>query len=161
VVQTRLERSETNKVIAGVCGGVAEYLAIDATLVRVFFVVLGFGGIGILAYIALLIFMPLPGRPAPFTGLGPASYSGTPPSYGSASPSADPADPAAPPATYPVPASADPERRGTTIGIFLVAIGFLFLLGNLGFFRFFEWRYIWPLALILFGVLLLLRRTRR
>lgn len=154
---TRLERSETNKVVAGVCGGLAEYLVIDATLVRVFFVVLGLAGIGILAYLALLIFMPLPGRPAPFSGVA-APYPG-----GSAAvPSAEASDLAASPAPHPatsVPADAD--RRRSTIGLFLVAIGFLFLLGNLGFFRFFEWRYIWPLAIIAFGALLLLQRTRR
>ena len=48
-MQSRLERSNTNRVIAGVCGGLAEYLAVDPTLVRVAFVVMTFvGGIGIL-----------------------------------------------------------------------------------------------------------------
>src|SRR5207247_420415 len=60
-VKSRLERSGTNRVIAGVCGGLAEYLAIDATLVRVVFVGLLFaGGIGLLLYIVLLILMPQP-----------------------------------------------------------------------------------------------------
>jgi phage shock protein C len=156
-VPTRLERSETNKVIAGVCGGLAEYLAIDATLVRVFFVVLGLGGIGILAYLALLIFMPLPGRPAPFIRPGEPFVSG-----GTSAGPADPSDPSGPPLTHPVVSTPiDPDRRRATIGMVLVAIGFLFLLGNLGFYRFVEWRYIWPLALIAFGALLLLQRTRR
>ena len=62
----RLERSRTNRVIGGVCGGLGEYLDIDATFVRVVMVILGFGGIGILIYIALLILMPQPGEVAPF-----------------------------------------------------------------------------------------------
>src|SRR5438552_18178672 len=71
-VPQRLERSNANRVIAGVCGGIAEYLAVDPTLVRVVFVVLAFfGGIGLLAYIVLLILMPLPGRPAPFSSTPP------------------------------------------------------------------------------------------
>lgn len=37
--QTRLMRSETDKMIAGVCGGLAEYLNIDPVLVRLAFVV--------------------------------------------------------------------------------------------------------------------------
>src|SRR5882762_11437825 len=64
----RLERSTTNKVVAGVCGGIAEYLQVDATLVRVFFVVgtIVTGGLGLLGYIVLVVLMPLPGQPAPF-----------------------------------------------------------------------------------------------
>ena len=34
-MSTRLERSTTNRVVAGVCGGIAEFLQVDATLVRV------------------------------------------------------------------------------------------------------------------------------
>src|SRR4026208_2018302 len=65
---TRLERSTTNKVVAGVCGGIAEYLQVDPTLVRVFVVVATVlsGGLGVLAYVGAVIFMPLPGQPAPF-----------------------------------------------------------------------------------------------
>src|SRR6266508_2118558 len=64
----RLERSTTNRVVAGVCGGIAEYLQVDPTLVRVFFVVgtILTGGLGFLGYIVLIVLMPLPGQPAPF-----------------------------------------------------------------------------------------------
>ena len=42
----------SNKKIAGVCGGVAEYLGIDATIVRIIWLVLVlFYGVGLLAYI--------------------------------------------------------------------------------------------------------------
>jgi len=55
-----LHRSSTNKVIAGVCGGVAEFLGWSPTLVRVLWVLLTpttfFAG-GII-YILLWIFMP-------------------------------------------------------------------------------------------------------
>ena len=55
----RLYRSRTNKVIAGVCGGVAEYLDIDPTLVRIIWVLFAvFGGGGVLLYIAALIIVP-------------------------------------------------------------------------------------------------------
>src|SRR5438270_340678 len=52
-VSRRLERSRANRVIAGVCGGLGEYLDIDATFVRVAMVVLAFViGIGVLALLA-------------------------------------------------------------------------------------------------------------
>lgn len=49
----RLHRSVTDRVVAGVCGGIAEYLAIDPSLVRIAFVVGTLWGIGLLIYIVL------------------------------------------------------------------------------------------------------------
>jgi phage shock protein C len=54
----RLTRSETDKKIAGVAGGLAAYLGVDATLVRVLFVVAMIMGWGFLAYIILWIVLP-------------------------------------------------------------------------------------------------------
>lgn len=53
--------SQSNKVIAGVCGGLAEWLGWDPTLVRVLYVILSIVSAafpGILVYIALWILMP-------------------------------------------------------------------------------------------------------
>ena len=58
----KLYRSETNKMIAGVCGGIAEYFDIDATLVRLGFAVFSIiGGSGILLYLAAEIMIPQKG----------------------------------------------------------------------------------------------------
>jgi phage shock protein C len=55
----QLTRSQTNKRIAGVCGGIADYFDIDPTLVRVAFVVAALvGGPGILLYVILWIVLP-------------------------------------------------------------------------------------------------------
>jgi phage shock protein C len=55
----KLYRSETNKMIAGVCGGIAEYFEIDATLVRLGFAAVSIlGGSGILAYLIAAVIMP-------------------------------------------------------------------------------------------------------
>lgn len=57
--QKRLAKSQTNKSIWGVCGGLAEYLNVDATLIRLAFVLLALaGGPGLILYIALAIVMP-------------------------------------------------------------------------------------------------------
>lgn len=56
-----LYRSRTNKVIAGVCGGIAESLSWDPTLVRILYVVVSIFSAafpGILVYIILWIVMP-------------------------------------------------------------------------------------------------------
>jgi phage shock protein C len=58
--QKRLTRSY-NRVIGGVCGGIAEFIGWDATLVRVIYVLLSIfsaGFPGILVYIILWIVMP-------------------------------------------------------------------------------------------------------
>ena len=52
----RLVRSRTNKVLAGVCGGIAEYLDIDPTLVRVLAVIIP--GLGWITYLVCAIIMP-------------------------------------------------------------------------------------------------------
>jgi phage shock protein PspC (stress-responsive transcriptional regulator) len=56
---SRLCRSRTERKIAGVCGGLGEFLDIDPVLFRVLFIVLAFmGGVGILLYIAFWLAMP-------------------------------------------------------------------------------------------------------
>jgi len=58
-MQRRLHRSLTDRKLAGVCGGIAEYLGWDPTLVRVLWIVLTFlGGSGVLAYLILWLVMP-------------------------------------------------------------------------------------------------------
>ena len=55
----RLFRSRDERMISGVCGGIAKYFNIDPTLVRLVFVVLALaGGPGLLAYIVLAIVVP-------------------------------------------------------------------------------------------------------
>ena len=55
----QLHRSEHDRVIAGVCGGLAEYLAIDPSLVRIAFVVAALWGVGLLVYIVLAVVLPV------------------------------------------------------------------------------------------------------
>ena len=56
----KLYRSRTDKMIAGVCGGLGKYFNIDPTLVRLIFVVLLLLGVGsgLLIYIILMVIMP-------------------------------------------------------------------------------------------------------
>ncbi len=58
-MEKKLYRSNTDKKIAGVCGGLAEYFNIDTTLIRLGWAFLCvFGGCGILAYILAAIIVP-------------------------------------------------------------------------------------------------------
>ena len=59
MTETRLYRSRTNTMIAGVCGGLGEYLKVDPILFRILFVLaLIVGGSGLLVYIILWIVIP-------------------------------------------------------------------------------------------------------
>ncbi|MCY3782102.1 MAG: PspC domain-containing protein [Chloroflexi bacterium] len=58
-MKKRLYRSRADRRIAGVCGGIAEYLAIDPTIVRILWVVLSLaGGPGVLLYIIMAAVVP-------------------------------------------------------------------------------------------------------
>ncbi|HIS60262.1 MAG TPA: PspC domain-containing protein [Candidatus Faecousia faecipullorum] len=55
----RLYKSTTNKMIDGVCGGVAEYLNLDPTVVRLVWVILAcMGGSGLVAYLIAMLIIP-------------------------------------------------------------------------------------------------------
>jgi len=55
----KLYRSKSNRQLAGVCGGLAQYFNLDATLVRVLFILLAvLGGSGLVLYLAMWIIVP-------------------------------------------------------------------------------------------------------
>lgn len=64
----RLMRSSTDKRIAGVCGGLADYFDLDPMIIRLCWVLaILFAGTGFLAYIILWIVLPLAPPPEPVT----------------------------------------------------------------------------------------------
>jgi phage shock protein C len=70
----KLTRSRKDEKIAGVCGGFAEYLEMDSTLVRVIWLMLAFfGGWGLFAYIIAWIVMPIAPAVGPAPALAPIS----------------------------------------------------------------------------------------
>ena len=65
-MQKRLYRSREEKIIGGVCGGLAEYLNVDPTLIRLALVLITlFGGAGIIVYLVLWVIVPLAPPPPP------------------------------------------------------------------------------------------------
>ena len=135
----RLYRSRKEKMLGGVCGGLAEYFDIDPVLVRILFVVAVFaGGSGVLAYIICWIIIPEQPYTVPAAPTAP-------------SPQTEPSQPAPPPPP-------DTGRGSMSAGIVLIVIGGLFLAHN--FLPFFHFRDIWPIILILLGIAILSRTTR-
>jgi phage shock protein PspC (stress-responsive transcriptional regulator) len=114
----KLERSRSNRLIGGVCGGLAEYLNMDPTLVRVLTVVLSlFTGVPVVIYLVLLLVVPEEGsstQPS-VPPANPGGYGQT--ISGPAQPTTDPMwGPGGAPwqqqsaATQPKPAEAEPAQ---------------------------------------------------
>jgi phage shock protein C len=61
----RMKRSRSDRMIGGVCGGIARYLDVDAVIVRLVAIALVCaGGVGAVTYVAAWILMPLDDEPA-------------------------------------------------------------------------------------------------
>jgi phage shock protein C len=55
----KLYKSSTNKMLAGVCGGIAEYFGVDPTWIRLAWVIFSMtGGASVLAYIVAALIIP-------------------------------------------------------------------------------------------------------
>lgn len=159
-MEQRLYRSQTNKMIWGVCGGLAKYFDIDPTIVRVIAVLLIFAnGFGILAYIVLAIVVPLEGSkvttPKETIKENIEDIKETAEELGSEIYSAVSA-----PEGETKELSKSSHRRRNFLGILLIVIGILFLLGNLDLFSWWRWSIFWPLVVMAIGVLLIFT-TRR
>ena len=55
----QLYRSDTNKILFGVCGGLGEYFNIDPTIIRLLWVVFSCSGTGLIVYLIAALIMPL------------------------------------------------------------------------------------------------------
>jgi phage shock protein C len=147
----RLYRSRKNRMLGGVCGGIAEYFEIDPVIIRLIAVALFFvGGSALLAYIIALIVIPY----EPIEIATSENKSSTPAA-----------------ASAPAPAGA-PQRSGDSVplflGILLIALGALFLMHNLPIFsptyfwaRHYVRHFFWPSILIVFGVFLIARGWKK
>jgi len=176
-MQRRLYRSQHDRPLTGVAGGMADYFQVDPTIMRLLWVLLAIftGGVAILAYVVMAVVVPA--APAPAPGIEPGAVGGgdAGADTGEAQDSDDepegmegaPQQHTTPPTpdaaqTYRPYASEQPAGRGmggaAFVGLALLVIGILALLDSLGLFAQFDaWR-LWPLLLIAFGAFLVLRR---
>ena len=140
----RLYRSQADRMLTGVAGGMAEYLRIDPVIVRLLWVlaVVLSSGLGLLVYLALAVITPSLPRQEP-----------------DADSASDDAEGGAPTAAASAPTDYAPGRNGAAvvIGSALIVIGAVALASQFGWFD--AWR-LWPLALIAIGGVLILNQRR-
>jgi phage shock protein C len=139
--EARLTRSSNDRIIAGVCGGLAAYLEVDSVFVRLAFVVLLLAsGIGFPLYIILWIVMP--------------EGSGEPTS------SRDVIQKNAEDLGQSVSKGIAGLGRTGTVGVVLILLGTYFVLTQFGFFDWVGGAVFWSLVLIGTGIYFLLRHTQ-
>ena len=150
---TKLYRSRTDKMLGGVCAGLGQYLGIDPTIVRLFFVLLALAeGVGVLIYFALWLIVPREDRAEAATveetiraGAGEIAERARTLGYEAREAVRGP---------HP--------QAGLLIGAVLIVLGAVFLLQNLSF----PWLWwldldvLWPILLVVAGLFLLLRRAK-
>ena len=149
---TKLYRSRTNKMVAGVCGGLGEYLNLDAMLVRLFFVLLGLASAGALALIAYMIMWAV----LPYPEAGEAGAPDT------VRANADEISAKARTMGDDLREALQGRNReaGMIVGGGLVLLGLVFLADNLNIWwlRWFNLDMLWPILLIAAGGALIWRR---
>ncbi len=160
-MEKRLYRSRDDRMIWGVCGGLAKYFGVDATIVRVITVLLALGtGVGILAYIILAIVVPLEDSkvttPKEAVQENVEELKATADELGREIRAAVAGEGGESEEMAKV-----RQRRRNAVGIILVVLGAIFLLGTLNIFWWFRWDILWPLVLIAIGGLIILSVRRR
>ena len=160
-MEKRLYRSRDDRMIAGVCGGLAEYFNMDPTIVRIIFVLLIFAnGLGILAYIIMAIVVPLTGskvtEPKEAIKENVEEIKKTATELGQEIRSTFTGE-----ETKPEEESKIHQRRRNFLGIILIVLGVFFLMGSLNLFPWFHWGYLWPLILVAVGLIILFSARRK
>ncbi|MDA8228475.1 MAG: PspC domain-containing protein [Desulfitobacterium hafniense] len=145
----RLYRSGREKMLAGVCGGLADYFNVDVTLVRlVTLLAILMGGVGFLVYIVAWIIVPL--NPAHQDLVLKAPIIGGEENIHNAG-----SQESSPDTSFRRIGSRG--ERSKVAGLVLIGLGFLFLLDQ--WFPFwFSFDKIWPVVLILIGAAIIWRR---
>ena len=166
----RLYRSRRDRVLAGVAGGLADYLDIDPSLVRVTWAILTLFSGGALLIVYILMAIVVPEEPAG-AGRSYAMESGQTSGSGSPAPgdAPDNTDTRAAVATRsewsPGSAANDDDRYrwgrrqrrgsgGLIVGVILIVVGGIFLARE--YIPALDWDRLWPIVLIAVGVVLLL-----
>lgn len=154
-MEKKLYRSRDDRIIWGVCGGLAKYFDIDPTIVRIIFVLLVLAnGLGLLAYIIMAIVVPLEGSkstvPKETVKENVAEMKETASELGQEIRATFAGGETK---TKPEADRKIGQRRRNFFGITLIVLGVVFLLGSLNLFAWFHWSYLWPVLLVAAGLL--------
>lgn len=144
-ITSGLHRSETNRIIAGVAGGLGEYFNVDPILVRIVFILLTiFNGIGLILYLILWVIIPSQSH---------TTTSGSDQVRKNVDEMQDQAARFAQDFRFSHQAYSTRQWWGAII----IGLGILFFLGNFGLLNMFQIDRFWPVLLIIIGLAILFR----
>ncbi|WP_130805895.1 PspC domain-containing protein [Senegalia massiliensis] len=131
-MEKKLYKSSTDKIIDGVCGGIADYFEIDSSIVRLVWALTIFiGGTGVFLYIIAAVILP---RDREVTGYSNSNHvEGEHTNYN----------------------RKDNSNSKRTLGLILIGVGIFLFFRR--FFYIFDFEYIWPLILVGLGVFLIVK----
>ena len=129
----KLSRNSMNKVIGGVCSGLAEFFGLDVALVRIAFVIaFMFASFGFWLYIILWIVLPVEGQQSTVNSQQSESVSVS---------------------------KSESKVKSVLAGSFVILIGLLFLINN---FIPINWVWkLWPLILVAIGVVMIVTSSKK
>ena len=135
----KLSRNSMNKVIGGVCSGLAEFFGLDVALVRIAFVIaFMFASFGFWLYIILWIVLPVEGQQSTVNNQQSESVSES--------------------VSEPV-SKSESKVKSVLAGSFVILIGLLFLINN---FIPINWVWkLWPLILVAIGVVMIVTSSKK
>ena len=136
-MEKKLLRSRNDKVLSGVCGGLAKYLSLDVTILRIVWAIIAVstGGMGLIAYVLAAVIIPQE----------PFDYEEDIESFGEMDFENE---------------REEQEKRSTYTGLFFIALGAFFLLKKIVRFHI-DFDYIWPLIVMGIGVLVISNSKKR
>ncbi len=147
-----IRRSENNRVLGGVCGGLGEYFNIDPNIIRLIFILLTvFGGSGVLVYIILWIILPSESQIGSGKDHFKANLNDVKQKVREVAQDIR---------NSAKNAKGKPENRNLFAYI-AILLGILFLLQNFGFGDLFNIGRLWPLILIALGLSIMLRKGQK
>jgi len=160
-MEKRLYRSRSNRMIWGICGGLAEYFDIDPTIVRIIAVLLLLAkGVGILAYIILAIVVPLEKSkaetPKETIKENVDEIAGTAREFGREVRATFGED-----EKKSMTGNSTKYRSHIVIGLIIIAVGLLLLLSNVNLLWWLRWTYLWPIPIIIVGLLIIFGARRK
>jgi phage shock protein PspC (stress-responsive transcriptional regulator) len=159
-MEKRLYRSRADRMLFGVCGGLAKYFGIDPSIMRIIVILLALStGIGVLIYFVMAFIIPLEGSektaPKEVFMENVQDVKTTAQEFGKKAEDA-----------FAKKAGSEEEalvqaRRRNALGIIIIVIGVIILLSTIGIFNWGFWWVLWPVVLIAIGVAIIIGVSRK
>jgi len=161
-------------MLFGVCGGLGAYFGIDPTIIRIVAVLLAIAGFGILAYIILAFIIPLEGKSSNspseviVDNVNEIRDTVEDIGYGMRDTFTGKKNDNEAEKSAPIGSAVTPDQQGSRsnraqnlLAIVLIIVGGIILMGTLGVWHWVRWGIIWPVVLIVVGILILVNVRRK